>query len=151
MFFLWKCGFVSQCRGVWNVDGVSQTLAQGLFSFKKWPSDSWVVKVAKNSTYEQMFREECQRFKVEIYGGRTRKEKSTIWINARKRQVNRSGKKTQYGLVLFPSLTGVISLEAAAAFVEHENTHVNPITAIFKTNSCMFKQSYWTELRSMMS
>jgi len=35
-----------------------------------------------------------------------------------------------YGLVLFPSLTGVISLEAAAAFVEYENTHVNPITAI---------------------
>eukprot|EP00258_Populus_trichocarpa_P033489 XP_024449508.1 uncharacterized protein LOC112326280 [Populus trichocarpa] len=35
-----------------------------------------------------------------------------------------------YGPVLFPSLTGVISLEAAAAFVEYENTHVNPITAI---------------------
>jgi len=35
-----------------------------------------------------------------------------------------------YGLVLFPSLIGVISLEAAAAFVEYENTHVNPITAI---------------------
>jgi hypothetical protein len=35
-----------------------------------------------------------------------------------------------YGLVLFPSLKGVISLEAAAAFVEYENTHVNPTTAI---------------------
>jgi hypothetical protein len=35
-----------------------------------------------------------------------------------------------YGLVLFPSLIGVISLEAAAAFVEYENTHVNPTTAI---------------------
>ena len=35
-----------------------------------------------------------------------------------------------YGLVLFPSLTEVISLKAATAFVEYENTHVNPITAI---------------------
>ena len=35
-----------------------------------------------------------------------------------------------YGLVLFPSLKGVISLEAAAAFMEYENTHVNPTTAI---------------------
>ena len=35
-----------------------------------------------------------------------------------------------YGLVLFPSLIGVISPEAAAAFVEYENTHVNPTTAI---------------------
>jgi len=35
-----------------------------------------------------------------------------------------------YGLVLFPSLIGVISLEAAVAFVEYENTHVNPTTAI---------------------
>ncbi|KAL3584156.1 hypothetical protein D5086_015217, partial [Populus alba] len=35
-----------------------------------------------------------------------------------------------YGLVLFPSLKGVISLEAAAAFVEYENTHINPTTAI---------------------
>jgi hypothetical protein len=32
--------------------------------------------------------------------------------------------------VLFPSLKGVISLEAAAAFVEYENTHVNPTAAI---------------------
>jgi len=36
-----------------------------------------------------------------------------------------------YGLVLFPNLIGVISLEDAVVFVEYENTHVNPVTAIF--------------------
>jgi hypothetical protein len=35
-----------------------------------------------------------------------------------------------YGLVLFPNLIGVISLEDAVVFVEYENTHVNPVTAI---------------------
>jgi len=35
-----------------------------------------------------------------------------------------------YALVLFPFLTGVMSLEATAAFVEYENTYVNPVTAI---------------------
>ena len=40
MLFLWKCGFVSHYRGIWNVDGVSQTLAPGLFSFEKRQGDS---------------------------------------------------------------------------------------------------------------
>jgi hypothetical protein len=35
-----------------------------------------------------------------------------------------------YGLVLFPSLTGVISLEATIAFVEYENTQINLVTVI---------------------
>jgi hypothetical protein len=35
-----------------------------------------------------------------------------------------------FGLVLFPSQTGVVSLEAAAAYVEYENTQINPVAAI---------------------
>jgi len=32
-----------------------------------------------------------------------------------------------FGLVLFPSQTGLVSLEAAAAYVEYENTQINPV------------------------
>jgi hypothetical protein len=35
-----------------------------------------------------------------------------------------------FGLVLFPSQTGLVSLEAAAAYVEYENTQINPVAAI---------------------
>jgi len=35
-----------------------------------------------------------------------------------------------FGLVLFPSQTGVMILEAAAAYVEYENTQINPVAAI---------------------
>jgi len=35
-----------------------------------------------------------------------------------------------FGLVLFPSQTGVVSLEAAAAYVEYENTQIYPVAAI---------------------
>jgi len=35
-----------------------------------------------------------------------------------------------FGLVLFPSQTGVVSLEVAAAYVEYENTQINPVAAI---------------------
>jgi len=34
------------------------------------------------------------------------------------------------GPVLFSSLTGVISLEVATAFLEYESTQINPVTAI---------------------
>jgi len=32
-----------------------------------------------------------------------------------------------FGLVLFPSQTGLVSLEAGAAYVEYENTQINPV------------------------
>ena len=32
-----------------------------------------------------------------------------------------------FGLVLFPSQTGLVSLEVAAAYVEYENTQINPV------------------------
>jgi hypothetical protein len=35
-----------------------------------------------------------------------------------------------FGLVLFPSQTGLVSLEAAAAYVEYENTQIHPVAAI---------------------
>jgi hypothetical protein len=35
-----------------------------------------------------------------------------------------------YGLVLFPSQTGIISLDAATAYIEYENTQINPVAAI---------------------
>ena len=35
-----------------------------------------------------------------------------------------------FGLVLFPSRTGIISLEAAAAYVEYENTQINPVASV---------------------
>jgi hypothetical protein len=35
-----------------------------------------------------------------------------------------------FGLVLFPSQTGLVSLEAAAAYVEYENTQINLVAAI---------------------
>ena len=35
-----------------------------------------------------------------------------------------------FGLVLFPSQTGLVSLEAAAAYVEYENTQINQVAAI---------------------
>ena len=35
-----------------------------------------------------------------------------------------------FGLVLFPSRTSIISLEAAAAYVEYENTKINPVASI---------------------
>ena len=35
-----------------------------------------------------------------------------------------------FGLVLFPSQTGLVSLEAAAAYVDYENTQINPVAAI---------------------
>jgi ribosomal protein S15P/S13E len=35
-----------------------------------------------------------------------------------------------FGLVLFQSQTGVVSLEAAAAYIEYENTQINPVAAI---------------------
>jgi len=35
-----------------------------------------------------------------------------------------------FGLVLFPSQTGLVSLEATAAYVEYENTQINPVAAI---------------------
>ena len=35
-----------------------------------------------------------------------------------------------FGLVLFPSQTGLVSLEAVAAYVEYENTQINPVAAI---------------------
>ena len=35
-----------------------------------------------------------------------------------------------FGLVLFPRQTGVVNLEAAAAYVEYENTQINPVAAI---------------------
>jgi hypothetical protein len=36
------------------------------------------------------------------------------------------------GFVLFPNLTGIISLEAAAAFVSYENTHINITTVLLE-------------------
>jgi hypothetical protein len=46
-----------------------------------------------------------------------------------------------FGLVLFPSQTGLVSLEAAAAYVEYENTQINPVAVnlaetIFTLNHC---------------
>ena len=35
-----------------------------------------------------------------------------------------------FGLVLFPSQTGVVSLDVATAYVEYENTQINPVAAI---------------------
>ena len=35
-----------------------------------------------------------------------------------------------FGLVLFPSQTGVVSLEAVFAYVEYKNTQINPMVAI---------------------
>ena len=35
-----------------------------------------------------------------------------------------------FGLVLFPSWTGIISLEAATSYVEYENTQINPVASI---------------------
>jgi len=35
-----------------------------------------------------------------------------------------------FGIVLFSSHTGVVSLEAAAAYVEYENTQINPVVAV---------------------
>jgi hypothetical protein len=35
-----------------------------------------------------------------------------------------------FGLVLFPSQTGLMSLEATATYVEYENTQINPMAAI---------------------
>jgi hypothetical protein len=35
-----------------------------------------------------------------------------------------------FGLVLFPSQTGVVSLEAATAYIEYENTQINRVAAI---------------------
>ena len=35
-----------------------------------------------------------------------------------------------FGLVLFPGQTGVVSLEAAAAYIEYENTQINPVATI---------------------
>ena len=35
-----------------------------------------------------------------------------------------------FGLVLFPSQTGLVSLEAAAAYIEYENTQINLVAAI---------------------
>jgi len=35
-----------------------------------------------------------------------------------------------FGLVLFPSRTGIVSLEAAAAYVEYENTQINSVASI---------------------
>ena len=35
-----------------------------------------------------------------------------------------------FGLVLFPWQTGVVNLEAAAAYVEYENTQINQVAAI---------------------
>ena len=35
-----------------------------------------------------------------------------------------------FGLVLFPSQIGIISLEVIAAYVEYENTQINPVTSI---------------------
>jgi hypothetical protein len=35
-----------------------------------------------------------------------------------------------FGLVLFPSQTGVVSLDAAATYIEYENTQVNLVVAI---------------------
>uniref|UniRef100_A0A6N2NM30 DUF7745 domain-containing protein n=1 Tax=Salix viminalis TaxID=40686 RepID=A0A6N2NM30_SALVM len=35
-----------------------------------------------------------------------------------------------FGLVLFPSRTGIVSLEAAAAYVEYENTRINPVASV---------------------
>jgi hypothetical protein len=35
-----------------------------------------------------------------------------------------------FELVLFPNLIGIISLEAAATFIENENTQINPTIAI---------------------
>jgi len=35
-----------------------------------------------------------------------------------------------FELVLFPNLIGIISLEAAATFIENENTQINPTVAI---------------------
>jgi len=35
-----------------------------------------------------------------------------------------------FGLMLFPSQTVVVSLEAAAAYVEYKNTQINPVDAI---------------------
>ena len=43
-----------------------------------------------------------------------------------------------YGLMLFPSLTGVISLETAAVFVEYENTPVNPVVDIHDIKAWSF-------------
>ena len=41
-----------------------------------------------------------------------------------------------FGLVLFPSQTGLVSLEAAAAYVEYENTQINLAETILTLNHC---------------
>lgn len=126
-YSFWKCELVSNYRRVWNVDGISQKSTQGLLLVEKRQSDSRVGKITENSTFGKIFREECQWVEMEITQGGATNKKSRVWIGGRMRQVDRSG---IYGLVLFLSLTGVISLEVVAVFVEYENTLVNPVVAI---------------------
>jgi hypothetical protein len=54
-----------------------------------------------------------------------------------------------FGLVLFPNQTGVVSLETAAAYVEYENTQINPVTAILAETILTLNHSRWTEKEVM--
>jgi len=48
------------------------------------------------------------------------------------RFIEKKGKKDSgiFGLVFFPNLTGIISLEAATTFIKNENTQINFIVTI---------------------
>jgi len=50
--------------------------------------------------------------------------------------------------VLFPSQTGVVSLEAAAAYVEYENTQINPVVAILVETILMLNHCREDQKRS---
>jgi hypothetical protein len=79
MFLLWKYGLVSNYRRVWNADGISQKAAQGLLPVEKRQSDSRVGKITENSTFGQIFREECQWVEMEITrGGARNKTKQSM-------------------------------------------------------------------------
>ena len=47
-----------------------------------------------------------------------------------------------FGLVLFPSQTGVVILEAAAAYVEYENTQINPVAVILAETTILTLNHY---------
>ena len=111
---------MSHYGGIWDFDWVSKQSVSDLFALEIWQDHPRTVKTAQIFQLGKVFLEKnatglkWRMLEIELEKKSGLEKERLIALGI-------------FGLVLFPSQTGLVSLEAAAAYVEYENTQINPV------------------------
>ena len=113
---------MSHYGGIWDVEMNFQMICtRCIFLWDLTKSSPNYQSCLESPTWKGFWEERCWS-EMEVVGVWTRTE---VWIK-RERLIALG----IFGLVLFPSQIGIISLEATTAYVEYENTQINPVASI---------------------